>query len=288
MTRFDLVLSICFVVSGCTVCDCQKLKPDTSVPGGESEPTSAARTVETANATGVAARIAASRPLTNDDVRRLQKGLREIGFDSGPADGIVGARTKAAYVRLQSGCSRLAPRLQELNLHTAEGLEIAGTAAGKFPNRGETREIQGRLREAGFDPGPVDGVFGSRTRSALRKFNAGCLMAGEFNEVLKEKSQVVVPETAGTRGQKSSTPSLKSDGLVGLRRMAEDQQRGAVQDLRAREDVRILQLRLRDAGFDPGPFDGVMGPKTKSALAQYEASRAGKNTKVGLSARGDY
>ena len=45
-----------------------------------------------------------------------------------------------------------------------------------------------------------------------------------------------------------------------------------------REDIRILQLRLRDAGFDPGPFDGIMGAKTQAALAQYEASQ--RNTKI--------
>jgi peptidoglycan hydrolase-like protein with peptidoglycan-binding domain len=41
-------------------------------------------------------------------------------------------------------------------------------------------------------------------------------------------------------------------------------------------------LRLRDAGFDPGPFDGIMGQKTRSALQQYEASQRGKKTKISL------
>ena len=48
------------------------------------------------------------------------------------------------------------------------------------------------------------------------------------------------------------------------------------------EEIRILQLRLRDAGFDPGPFDGIMGQKTRSALQQYEASQRGKKTKISL------
>jgi len=49
----------------------------------------------------------------------------------------------------------------------------------------------------------------------------------------------------------------------------------------SQEEIRILQLRLRDAGYDPGPFDGVMGPKTKLALQQMQAkqrSGKGKNT----------
>ena len=60
---------------------------------------------------------------------------------------------------------------------------------------------------------------------------------------------------------------------------------------RSQEDIRILQLRLRDAGFDPGPFDGVMGPKTRSALERYEANQRGRKIKASLTTtniRGQY
>ncbi|HWH78593.1 MAG TPA: peptidoglycan-binding domain-containing protein, partial [Candidatus Binatus sp.] len=52
----------------------------------------------------------------------------------------------------------------------------------------------------------------------------------------------------------------------------------------SREDVRIIQLRLRDAGYDPGPFDGVMGPKTKLALQQLQASQKSGRSKTSLTA----
>lgn len=35
--------------------------------------------------------------------------------------------------------------------------------------------------------------------------------------------------------------------------------------------VRELQLALSAAGYDPGPIDGIMGPRTKSAVRQYIA-----------------
>jgi hypothetical protein len=37
-----------------------------------------------------------------------------------------------------------------------------------------------------------------------------------------------------------------------------------------RKQVRRAQTLLRDAGFDPGPIDGVLGPATKAALQRYQ------------------
>src|SRR5712692_5634361 len=35
-------------------------------------------------------------------------------------------------------------------------------------------------------------------------------------------------------------------------------------------DVMAMQRALKDKGFDPGPMDGRMGPRTKSALTAYQ------------------
>ena len=35
-------------------------------------------------------------------------------------------------------------------------------------------------------------------------------------------------------------------------------------------DVRSMQMALKDKGFDPGPTDGVMGPRTRAALMDYQ------------------
>ena len=39
------------------------------------------------------------------------------------------------------------------------------------------------------------------------------------------------------------------------------------------EMIRQAQIALRDAGFEPGRIDGMMGPKTQSALRQFQAAQ---------------
>lgn len=37
-------------------------------------------------------------------------------------------------------------------------------------------------------------------------------------------------------------------------------------------EVRQVQERLKAAGFDPGPIDGIVGPKTRAAVIKYQTS----------------
>ena len=40
--------------------------------------------------------------------------------------------------------------------------------------------------------------------------------------------------------------------------------------------VREVQEALQKSGYDPGPIDGIMGPRTKAALRKYVAAPAPK------------
>jgi len=41
-------------------------------------------------------------------------------------------------------------------------------------------------------------------------------------------------------------------------------------DLKGAELNRMVQLTLKDSGFDPGPIDGILGPKTREAIKRFQ------------------
>lgn len=122
-----------------------------------------------------------SRGAVGESVRRLQQILGRIGYDVGPDDGVFGPRTERALRAFQRGVGLeetgvYSPREREALARVVQAPERVGDIAGgtgllRLGSRGEAvRDLQTRLRELGFDPGPIDGVFGPRTAAAVRAF----------------------------------------------------------------------------------------------------------------------
>ena len=271
MTKSGLIVPLCFSLAcGCALFDSSQMtseQPAVPAPVVENETTKLATPVQ---AFPVEAKVAPARSLTRDEIRAIQLRLREFGFDPGPVDGVAGAKTKAAFARFHNGCCKVKPLMENASEVTTQILAVS-QGVNKVPSRQETETIQTHLHDAGFNPGPVDGIFGNKTRSMLARLKAVCPtvneLAGVFDYPLAaSKKQVVAAQTLETNSVKLQ--SLSASG------------RGDAPSARSQEDIRILQLRLRDAGFDPGPFDGVMGPKTKAALQQYQVAQRGNNAKL--------
>ncbi|MGH8064034.1 MAG: peptidoglycan-binding domain-containing protein [Candidatus Entotheonellia bacterium] len=53
-----------------------------------------------------------------------------------------------------------------------EGAQPRESSFEATPDRDIVREAQIALRDAGYEPGRIDGVMGSKTQAALRKFQA--------------------------------------------------------------------------------------------------------------------
>jgi peptidoglycan hydrolase-like protein with peptidoglycan-binding domain len=72
------------------------------------------------------------------------------------------------------------------------------------------RRAQETLAEKGFDPGPVDGIWGSKTKSGVMKFqeSEGLLASGQLDEQTKNRlfasSGGSAPAATHSSGQSSS------------------------------------------------------------------------------------
>jgi peptidoglycan hydrolase-like protein with peptidoglycan-binding domain len=233
---------------------------------------------------------AASRTLSKQEIRSLQSQLKAAGFDPGPLDGVLGAKTTLALRRLQLGCANLNDLLENPDFGTFQqsgGMQTAKQSpADRTFGADETRLIQVRLKEAGFDSGPIDGVMGSRTRSALLRFQSGCAIVKDLPAFLKTEPQTAerLPNPTSSAEKQPQAALSKSSQAVASTKDEAGKMNVATDKTPSRDEVRLLQAQLKAAGFDPGPFDGLLGPKTQSALQQYRVFQGSRKpvSRVGL------
>jgi peptidoglycan hydrolase-like protein with peptidoglycan-binding domain len=159
--------------------------------------------------TRIAARTEA--PKSDDLVRAVQDALKQVGYYSGPLDGIMGPRTHAAITvfevktgrnetgeaswellkaientdRLDLAPARLPEKLPEPAPPPAEPRTVAdeGPAASPDPL---LATIQKALAEAAYGPVEADGFMGPRTHDAIMRFQRdhNLPVTGEVSDAL--------------------------------------------------------------------------------------------------------
>jgi peptidoglycan hydrolase-like protein with peptidoglycan-binding domain len=225
--------------------------------------------VQTANDRTITPTTAANP--SKEKIRMLQARLKAASFYAGPIDGIVGPKTRSGLLRLQAACANLKDLLETspVDAQTAK----LDNASSNSPKSEEIRLLQVRLKDTGFDPGPIDGVSGAKTRAAFLRFEAGCTMLKNLPPILDRELQ--------TADRRTFVPSEEKSYPVVARlvRIEPDKITTSGNQTLSSEKIRQEQSRLRGAGFDPGPVDGILGPKTKAAIQRYKRSLALKNSR---------
>lgn len=111
--------------------------------------------------------------------------------------------------------------------------------------------VQRELAAAGFYDGPVDGVAGKQTRSAIETWQSvsGMDVTGEATQDLADRIAFnrTIAEAAAPTG------SLDAPA--------------------ADERVAMVQTGLAELGYLPGLADGQMGEQTREAIRQFERDR---------------
>lgn len=119
----------------------------------------------------------------------------------------------------------------------------AGLALGASGER--VRVMQTALDDHGYDPGPIDGVFGPMTLDAVHRFQRDHGFAPS-SEITGDAWEHLVDAP----GIDAAAFDLWDEG----------------------PDVARLQEALIGLGYDPGPVDGILGPRTLRALDRYSTA----------------
>lgn len=225
---------------------------------------------------------AATAAITTADVEAVQRRLNALGYSAGTADGVVGPRTRAALRSWQQDVDL--PSTGVIDRVVIERLAVASVGprpaqvasaappssqqSASLPTRAEqvtqvqVRQVQLALREAGFDPGPVDGVMGSRTQAAIRDWQRaqGMPVTGEVTEPLLA--------AFGLHTQVAASPPPTRDPA------STPQRRGGEADLsnsgRLSSYTTAIQEELAQHGYFRGRIGGELSGSLRQAIREYE------------------
>jgi peptidoglycan hydrolase-like protein with peptidoglycan-binding domain len=104
------------------------------------------------------------------EVRDLQEALKALGHDPGPVDGAFGAQTDSAVRAFQQAreitVDGVIGRVTWINIDEADQSHpVLRTGSTGLP----VRRLQSRMSAVDFDTGGVDGRFGAKTETAVKK-----------------------------------------------------------------------------------------------------------------------
>ncbi|MBV8738202.1 MAG: DUF3380 domain-containing protein [Alphaproteobacteria bacterium] len=192
-----------------------------------------------------------ARGLPDLETRAVQLLLTYHGFNPGKIDGIVGERTRAAITACTTK-HRLPATGDHKDLRSAllemlpAATEPQGALASPAPERPgaapDLRLVQSLLEYLDWNPGPVDGRPGPRTRNAIERFqhSRDAAATGEADAGL-------LTALAGEAKRRFGCDSFA--------------------------DTRLVQRLLAIKGFRPGDIDGQVGPRTRAAITAFAGSQ---------------
>jgi peptidoglycan hydrolase-like protein with peptidoglycan-binding domain len=144
----------------------------------------------------------------------------------------------AGLVLYSTGCDII---YRMLDKEGAEEKELIGEVI-PYEKNPTVLEIQSLLKIYGYDAGKADGILGRRTRDAIQRFQKD----NQLNE-----SRVVDDETWA-----KLRVFLDNKLIVELQL-----------------NITLIQTLLGMAGYDPGPVDGNLGPKTLEAVKKFQRDK---------------
>ena len=136
----------------------------------------------------------------NPAVEEVQTLLSIYGYSPGKADGVIGLQTRNAIEEFQRDNGLKETRF--VDKATWEKLMVFKDNNFIVKNKLNVKLVQTALKEAGFDPGAVDGKMGTKTKKAIIAFqnSAGLKADGKIGyKTLVKLNDVLFPQQGAGR-----------------------------------------------------------------------------------------
>jgi peptidoglycan hydrolase-like protein with peptidoglycan-binding domain len=181
--------------------------------------------------------------LSSQLIADIQDALRTLGYEVGSSSGRLTDQTRAAIRSYESDQNLLASGQPstELLQHIRRSIQT-GTRAPAAADADTIAGIQGELRLRGYPIPRVTGQMDTQSRQAIRDYQQG-----QGVVVTGEPSTSLLAELRAVRSE-----PVTATGLT-------------------REQRSAAQRALSARGYDAGPPDGVLGPRSRSAIRTFQA-----------------
>ena len=207
----------------------------------------------------------------SEDVREMQKKLKELGYYKGSADGDFGAGTEDAVISFQkanglTADGKAGPKTLEklygtsaVTAKSASSDSSASTSssAGKIAKdtyldsgkKGkDVKTLQNRLIELGWLSGSASGTYDEATEAAVIAFQKKAKLWADGKAGPKTIEALFSSKAPSGSSSSGATLELGSEG----------------------SEVKKLQKRLIDLGYLSGTADGKFGEMTETALKAFQ------------------
>ncbi len=192
---------------------------------------------------------------TGTEVRQIQTALKKQGYYTGSVDGIYGSATQSAVRKFQAAKGLTVDGICGSATLSALGIGGSSTTLRRGSSGSGVRQVQQRLLNWGYYSGSVDGVYGSATEAAVRKFQRNNGLTADGICGVKTLSAMGLSSIAAS----SHTASSDNGNVYLLARIISAEARG--ESYRGQVAVgAVVMNRVRSSKF-PNTLAGVIYQK---------------------------
>ena len=221
-------------------------------------------------------------------VTQLQNALKLLGFYTGGVDGKFGSGTKNAVIQFQRANGLTADGLAGTKTQTllyaqvnngisggtsSSGSSSSGTSSGtsgftrtlrKGYTGADVTAVQQKLKALGFYSGSIDGVYGTGSIAAVKKFQQQNGLTADGLVGSRTYAALMSASTGSSSNSGSDNSSSSSDSTSG-----QDYAEGTLSYGSSGTEVKKMQQALKALGYNVSA-DGSYGALTQMAVTQFQ------------------